>query len=99
MDQFEKRIKLLCIDEQIMVGMVAGLSDHDVVRLPIFKGLPEGFGVISVNYDPAVRGFVVGIWHKSFPIVGRGVRPMVMNFDVEHQVYKINDKNQLIKAE
>lgn len=89
MDKYERRIKLLHIDADLMVGMVAGLNNCEIVRLPVFTGLPEGFGVVGVNYEPETRGFLVGIWHKSYPIVKPGCRPKIIPSGVEYKVYRV----------
>ena len=99
MDKYERRIKLLYIDADLMVGIVAGLNDSEFVRLPIFKGLPEGFGVVGVEFDLASLGFLVGIWHKSYPVVEPGCRPQIIPSSVEYEVYRVvKDKKQMVKT-
>jgi len=75
----ELRCKLLKIHEQIMVDMVTGLYKNNMVSLPVFGSLPEGFVVQGVNYSPQHLAFFVRIFHESYPIVPMGQLMDVIN--------------------
>jgi hypothetical protein len=67
MNSDERRWKLLSVNPQDIMTMLIGWQIFDVIRLPIFQGLPEGFSVHNVNFDYHRECFVCCIEHESFP--------------------------------
>ena len=89
MSEQERRWKLMYVPEQaMMAGIMASQQDGpDTVRVTTYVDLPDGFGVISVNYDPARRAFAVVVCHEMFPPLSIGRRMEVIGAERKMRVY------------
>ncbi|MGA1979476.1 MAG: hypothetical protein ABSG99_02770 [Sedimentisphaerales bacterium] len=69
-DKLERRFKILYIDQQIILNMVAGLYKHEYVKLPDFSSmLPEDATVLDVRFDFERLSFGFLVYSKTFQIV------------------------------
>ena len=86
------RYKVLYVSEDVMVTAMVVLTDETAqwVRLPVFKGLPEGFSVKSVHYEYSRRAFAVVISHKSFPIVPHYELLLAVGAEMETQTFDMD---------
>ena len=71
MSEEERRYKVVYVSEDDMMTAMTCLTDDHAqwVRLPVFKGLPEGFCIRAVHYEYSRMAFAFIISHESFPIV------------------------------
>jgi hypothetical protein len=71
MDKREDRLKIVYLDVRAVVGLF-NWHQHEMVSLPIIKGLPEGYWVRDVMYDFSRHAFALKVGHESFDPIEPG---------------------------
>ena len=65
-------IKLLFVDESIIMEYVSHLANAEYIVLPVWKDLPVNCVVLAVHYVYERRAFCFKLYHSSFPPVPPG---------------------------
>lgn len=94
----ERRCKLLRVDPRDILNILGNWQDRDGIRLPVIKGLPEGFWVRNVAFEFARNCFVICIQHPSFPEVQPGSEYPFVNNMAEFVYVNLREMTNAEKA-
>jgi len=62
----ERRLMVVHLPREYIVGM---LASGPTLYLPVIDEMPPDAEVVSVEYSPKNRSWLVTIFHESFPVV------------------------------
>lgn len=91
-----KRRKICVIPLDLILKIMNGLKDAEMVTLPILGGLPEGSLVIDVFPDQSRRCFLASVVHPSFPEVPFGMLPEeIGGIFLTQRIFKVDHTHEI----
>ena len=70
--QQERRLKILSIDDELVLALLMAASGIDTIKLPILKNVPDDVEILRVRHCWERRSFEWLVCHPTFDILSPG---------------------------
>jgi len=87
----KRRLKIMIVDEQLMLDVILGLSRYDCVAIPEPIDTPDDLEVVGVQYSISRRAFLFLVRSKTFePVpIAEEVSMLYPDFTFRKRIIKI----------